>query len=150
LNRDEALALVEEALARATTTSQQRARKKQASELAVIRFVIQLLGLGLFFAGSSILFAVFIGYKRPLRAMGIATNVETGILAMMMGAFIAWMTIWPGQPGTRRQQPPPPAPPRSMKQCSVCAEELLVDAEMCANCDEPLWRNWAPATTSRE
>ena len=130
--------MVEEALAEASAQSYPRVRPQ---ELAVMRFIVQLIGIGVVCAGFSILFAVFSGYKRPLRALGIATNVETGILVMVVGGALAWMSSRPGYLGTRRQQPPAPVPHRSMKQCSICAEELLTDAVMCANCDEPQWLN---------
>ncbi|HJS58384.1 MAG TPA: hypothetical protein VKA01_09805 [Vicinamibacteria bacterium] len=105
-----------------------------------MRFIVQLISIGVVCAGLSILFAVFSGYKRPLRALGIATNVEMGILVMVVGGSLAWMSSRPGYVGTRRR-PPAPVPQRSARQCSICAEELLVDAVMCANCDEPQWLN---------
>ena len=138
LTREEALAMVEEALAKASAQPQVRVRPQ---ELAVMRFIVQLIGIGVVCAGFSILFAVFSGYKRPLRALGIATNVETGILVMVVGGSLAWMSSRPSYLGTRRQEPPAPAPQRAAKQCSICAEELLVDAVMCANCDESQWLN---------
>jgi hypothetical protein len=51
--------------------------------------ILQVLGFGVFVAGCVVLLAVFSGYRRPLRSLGIGASSEIGILLLCLGAFIA-------------------------------------------------------------
>jgi hypothetical protein len=142
LTREEALRQLDESPA----IARRRATPPRVSDLAVSRFIFQLLGLAVFLVGCGILFAVVSGFKRPLRALGIATSLEMGILLVSIGAFLAWMNsafaqaipgaLEPPASKPRALKPAAPAPQPLMNQCTICAEEILGDADVCANCDE--------------
>ena len=132
MTREEALARIEEALAKASQAS----RPQRAPELALMGCIVHMIGSAAVLVGCGIVFAVLSGNKRPLRALGIATTLEMGILLVALGAFVAWMGSRSGREVAKALEPPAPASP-PVKNCVSCDEEILADATTCQHCDEP-------------
>ena len=59
--------------------------------------IVQLIGVGVFFAGCVVLLAILGGYRRPLRSLGISTSPESGISLLALGALIALLGSGPVQ-----------------------------------------------------
>ena len=59
--------------------------------------IVQVIGVGVFFAGCVVLLAVIGGYRRPLRSFGISATPETGISLLAFGLFIAFLGSHPVQ-----------------------------------------------------
>jgi hypothetical protein len=133
VTREEALAKIEEALARASQAS----RPQRAPDAALMGCIVHLIGGAAVLVGCCILIAVLSGYKRPLRSLGIATTVEMGILLVALGAFVGWMGTRSGQETAKALEPAAPAAALPMKNCVSCAEEIPADATTCEHCYEP-------------
>src|SRR5262245_42830692 len=129
--RQEALAQLEAELAELS----QPTRSRTLPEAPMAGCLVNLLGIGALLAGLSVLIAVFLGLKRPLRELGIGTPVETGALIMVCGAIVMWMASTSGQKVGQALEAGPPAelpPPRT---CTKCHEEIQPDATTCPRCD---------------
>jgi hypothetical protein len=128
--RQEALAQLEAELAELSKPT----RSQTLPEAPMAGCLVSLLGIGALLAGFSVLLAVLLGLKRPLRELGIGTPVETGALIMVCGAIVIWMGSTSGQVAQALEAGPPAGlpPPRT---CTKCHEEIPPDATTCPRCD---------------
>lgn len=132
MTREEALARIEEALAKASQAS----RPQRVPEMAFMGCIVRLIGGAAVLAGCGILFGVLSGNRRLFRSLGIATTLEMGILLVALGAFVAWMGTRSGRETAKALEPLAPSAPAT-KNCINCDEEILADATSCEHCDEP-------------
>src|SRR5262245_8464134 len=103
--RQEALAQINAQLAelrQPMRPQNQPVRSHPQHSMPMVGCIAFFLGIGSFLAGSSVLLAVSVGLKRPLRELGIRTPTETGALFMTCGAFVVWISSRSGQKVARQ------------------------------------------------
>lgn len=108
LERDERAGVAVARADRSATLPRVEVARPRTSQPSMMGYLFYAMGLITFVAGSSLFIAVLSGFRRPLREMGIPTPLGTGIILLVVGAFVAWSGTKSAHEGHQRRRRTPP------------------------------------------